>query len=735
MEISAPSLSKPVIRQYFGPNAHFHAPAIEISFPLPSHRYDINTLIAQLVANDCDIALQTSEAPVDLAEAVGILSYALHTRWTPPEWNSGSENGIGWVCLSHVYPRTTASLLLAVFRTLSEYPSPSAETIQALRQQARWTNETDNVTTLINRAARSRRVSFTPVSVQSKVTQLGQGRHSLQCFGIANERDGLSGFHMSTNKLATIEFLWRMGLPTTHAASAGSQEQALHVARQIGFPCVVKPINQGMGRGITTNIRNATQLASAVRYAQTSGGFPIMVEGQIEGFDHRMLVINGRLLSAYRRTPPNVVGDGASSIRQLIENENQRRMAEKKGANSYLKPILVDQGLSDFLDAQDGLSLDSILRAGQRIYLRGQSNLAQGGTLDNLTRDVHPDNHQLAIQVARLFRVDAMGIDFMTSDIGVSWKETPCAIIEVNCTPGLSGIGDATLALRTLLPNRHSGRIPTFMVIAGPDDGRMLCDAIADLVRNRGLAATIHAPQPTAQAAPTPLGQRVERSLLDPTTEALIIHAPRGELIRNGAPIDICDAIFWPHAEPDSRPTDEAIKRILGHFPEARLTEHLPAREELSSTVGAVLAEFAAGEDDSHPVIELLPGAPDGENGTAGTMRHVRFWRMPAVPSRWMSERLHREGFGAAMDTATGSMLDNHWLSDIFLALANQRLGDAGELALSPTPEVASWSTPFFIRELPPAIVRGSAAEAAARFAADRLNQLIGTYFSAPERP
>ena len=726
MDNSPPS---PTIRQYFGPNAHFHGPAIEISFPLSPHRYHINTLIDHLAANGCEIARHASEESVDLAQAIGILSCALHNRWTPPDWSSGTTDSTGWVCLAHVYPKVTTSLLLAVFRTLNEYPAPTAETVRALQQRARQANDIDSVTILLNRVARSRRVSFTPVSIQTDITQLGQGRRGLICFGIANDRDSLSGFHLSVNKLATIEFLWRMGLPSTRAGLAQSPEQALHIARQLGFPCVVKPINLGMGRGITTNIRTPEQLASAVRYAQSIAGFPIMVEGQVEGFDHRMLVINGRLLSAYRRTPPNVLGDGVSSIRQLIDSENQRRKELREGAASYLKPILVDQGLSDFLDGQDGLSLDSIPQAGQRIYLRGQSNLAQGGTLTNLTRNVHPDNHQLALQVARLFRVNAMGIDFMTSDIAVSWKNSPCAIIEVNCTPGLSGIGDATLALRSLLPRRLSGRIPTFMVLARQAEGEVLCRAIADIVKAGGLVPTLHAPPVPDQSGQLPsFGRRLERSVLDPATEALIIHVPRSELLLNGAPVDVCDAIFWPHAERGPRPTDKAVENILGHFPDARLTEHFPTHAELSATVRTVLAEFAAGPGDIHPVIELLPRAE-------GTQRQVRFWRLPAVPFRWMSERLAAADLREAMRAETGNMLDNHWLSEIFIALANQRLGDTGKLALSPTPEGNSWNTPFFIRALLSADTSDSAAEAATSFAAERLNRLIGDYFAEPEKP
>lgn len=723
----------PGFRQYFGPNTHFPGPAVEISFPAVPYRYRIKALISHLLAIGSEIGAYEGEETVGLAEAIGILSSILHTRWGTPDWNYGTTDSTSWVCLAHIYPQISISLLLAVFRTLAEYPAASEETIRNLLFQARRINSIDNVTILLNRVARNQRVSFTPVSIHTNTNQLGQGKRGLHCFGLATELDSLSGLHLSIDKLGTVEFLQRMGLPTTRAAIAYNPEQAQHVARQLGYPCVIKPINLGKGKGITTNIRNARQIDSAVRYAHSAGGFPIMVEGQIDGFDHRMLVVNGKLLSAYRRTPPHVFGDGITPIRQLIDAENRRRMEQKGSTDRYLKPILVDQALHDFLDGQNGLSLDTIPDARQCIYLRGQANLAQGGTLSNLTRNVHPDNHELAIQVARLFRVHAIGIDFMTSDIAVSWKDSPCAIIEVNCTPGLSGIGDATLALRTLLPKRLSGRIPTFLVVAPRSEGNVLCRSIANILEANSLIATLHLPDATAPGqtqGPPSLGWRVERSVLDPATTALVIQISASELLRNGAPIGNCDAIFWPHAEHLPPSLDETIEDILRCFTDTKRIDHPLTHDELVAQIDEVLTEFASEPDNIHPTIELLPTiAQRAGNDADNAIRQVRFWRIPAIPMHWISKQLQQEDTKVA-----DGMLDNYRLAEIFATLSNERLSTAEKLTLAPMQEGASWDTPFFIRELNPAITRGSAAEAAASFAATHLNGLIGKYFSTPQK-
>ena len=94
----------------------------------------------------------------------------------------------------------------------------------------------------------------------------------------------------------------------------------------MGYPVVIKPYNGNHGRGVTLNIMNREQVEVAVEVAKQHAR-TLVVEDMIKGFDHRMLVVNGELIAVAKRVPGHVVGDGRSTIQQLVDvvNEDPRR--------------------------------------------------------------------------------------------------------------------------------------------------------------------------------------------------------------------------------------------------------------------------------------------------------------------------------------------------------------------------------------------------------------------------
>ncbi len=213
----------------------------------------------------------------------------------------------------------------------------------------------------------------------------------------------------------------------------GELEVAGQFLRKAGGPCVVKPAEgESAGNGVTTNIRTQKDL---LRAAVTASLFSreLLMEHQVEGTNYRMLYADGKLLDVIRRRPPSIVGDGHSSLSQLIEDENRQRAKRKGGAT--LTRIQIDSDCRSTL-RKAGLTLNSVLEAGREVEVKtvvndngDRNNISVRGEIsDAMVREVGRASEVLGVRLA--------GIDVITKDPRVSLSESGGAIIEVNSSPG-----------------------------------------------------------------------------------------------------------------------------------------------------------------------------------------------------------------------------------------------------------------------------------------------------------
>ena len=154
----------------------------------------------------------------------------------------------------------------------------------------------------------------------------------------------------------------------------------------------------------------------------------------IEGFDHRMLVINGELTAVAKRVPGHVVGDGTQTIAQLVDEVN-RDPRRGIGHEKVLTRIELDYQAERLLAAAD-YTAETVLKKGEIFYLRSTGNLSTGGTAIDMTDLVHPDNRDMAERAAKAIGLDVAGVDFITPDITKSYKDIGGAICEINAAPG-----------------------------------------------------------------------------------------------------------------------------------------------------------------------------------------------------------------------------------------------------------------------------------------------------------
>jgi cyanophycin synthetase len=264
--------------------------------------------------------------------------------------------------------------------------------------------------------------------------QLGWGASSERIESSFTGRTGYIATMMAHNKFKASRTLADAGLPLPTGEVVLDVERAQQVAAGLGWPVVVKPANSEQGVGVVPGICDPDTLRGAFDAALRLSSRGVIVERHVDGDDHRLLVVDGRLIASARRTPGGVTGDGVHTVGQLIErvNNDPRRGA---GTRSLLRRLVLDDEARDCL-RRCGLTVDSVPGQGQWIALRRTANISTGGTAVDVTSAVHPDNRALAERAARIVGLDIAGIDFLCPDISRSWREVGGAICEVNAQPG-----------------------------------------------------------------------------------------------------------------------------------------------------------------------------------------------------------------------------------------------------------------------------------------------------------
>ncbi len=282
------------------------------------------------------------------------------------------------------------------------------------------------------RAAEARRIPWLRINNQSLV-QLGHGKYQQRIQATVSGRTPHIAVELASDKEETNKILATLGLPVPRQELVQTEAQAVRAAGRIGFPVVTKPYNGNHGRGISIRLTTDEEVAQGFIVAKEHSR-SVIVETFLEGDDHRLLVVNGELVAATRRTPGHVIGDGEHTIAQLIEivNQDPRRGV---GHEKVLTRLELDAQAEKML-AKAGLTAQSKPAAGQVVYLRSTANLSTGGTATDVTDIIHPDNRDMAVRAIKAIGLDIGGVDFLTKDIAESYRSIGGGICEVNAAPG-----------------------------------------------------------------------------------------------------------------------------------------------------------------------------------------------------------------------------------------------------------------------------------------------------------
>lgn len=327
---------------------------------------------------------------------------------------------------------------------------------------------------------------------RSSLLILGYGKYQRKLrTAVADSTSGL-GMEIASDKEETKQLLDEAGFPVPRGIVIRYEDELREAVQKMKFPLVIKPLDGNQGRGVTTNVDSLEKALFAFDLAKSISR-EVIVEDYIRGEDYRLLVVGYKLVAATKRTPALIVGDGKSTIHELIAQEN---MNPDRGSTSahVLALIKVDAATEKILTSQK-LTLESILPAGEILHLKSTANISAGGTATDVTDRIHPSIKFLAERVARLFTLDICGVDIMTTSIAEPLTRSTGAIIEVNAGPGLRmhtnpthGIARnvAVPVLEMLFPGGVS-RIP--IVAIGRSENKLLCELLANLARHNRLQA------------------------------------------------------------------------------------------------------------------------------------------------------------------------------------------------------------------------------------------------------
>lgn len=392
------------------------------------------------------------------------------------------------------------------------------------------------------RAAHDQGIPFLHLGIG--VYQLGWGVNSCSIDRSTSEYDSAMGMKLSHNKAVCARLLRQAGLPAPEHEIVTSIDDAKKVVSRIGWPVVIKPLDLDRGEGVSVDIGDQNSLEHGYACAQKASGTDrVLIERQVPGVCHRVLVVDGQLLYVIKRLPASIVADGVHSITELIARKTVAQRCLPPWRREDIAPL---DGLARVALSAAGYGEASIPAAGVNVPLRRIESTQWGGTYVDVTEKIHPENIMAAVATARLFRLHVAGIDIISPDISQPWHENGAIINEVNYSPhiGSNEVSRKYLSQFLYLLNPNLGCIPVELFVGGSEawhEGQRRWQQL----NGQGVAtyltsieATIRPDGSALRLSVAGAYYRTRALLLCRDAEAIVVVARSGEFDEAGAPVE-----------------------------------------------------------------------------------------------------------------------------------------------------------------------------------------------------
>ncbi len=229
---------------------------------------------------------------------------------------------------------------------------------------------------------------------------------------------------MTHNKYLSQSILDANDIPVPESRSFYPEQEnkIIDYIKQIE-PVVIKPVKGSRSVGLTVNPKTSDDIWEAVMKIDYG---KVLIERLLEGNDYRVLIYDGQIIDILQWVPPYVIGDAIGSIQELVDQKNDY------WDDHDMYSIEIDL---EFLQ-QKQLDIEDVPKVGERVYVHYSNEHYLGGEPVRIdVSDVHQDNTQMFIKAAKVSGLIFAGLDFMSKDINISYKDNDGAINEINSAP------------------------------------------------------------------------------------------------------------------------------------------------------------------------------------------------------------------------------------------------------------------------------------------------------------
>ncbi|MFJ9449431.1 cyanophycin synthetase [Herbaspirillum sp. NPDC101397] len=400
-------------------------------------------------------------------------------------------------------------------------------------------------------AAVKRGIPFRRLTDGSMV-QFGWGSRQKRIQAAETSNTSAIAESIAQDKELTKMLLNAAGVPVPNGRVVETVEDAWAAAQEIAAPVVIKPRDGNQGKGVAVNISSHEQIVAAFNAAVKISD-EIIVERYLPGHDYRLLVIGKTLVAAARRDPPQVIGDGVHTIRQLVDTVNSDPLRGDGHATSLTKIRFDDIALATL--SKQNYDAESIPPQGARIVLRNNANLSTGGTATDVTDDVHPELAARAVAAAQMVGLDICGVDIVCNSVHAPLEEQEGGIVEVNAAPGLRmhltpsygkgrAVGDAIIS--TMFADGDDARIP-LVAVAGTNGKTTTVRLITHLLAQKGLRVGmtntdgVYIDNQRTDTGDCSGPRSARNVLFHPDVDAAVLETARGGVLREGLGFDRCN--------------------------------------------------------------------------------------------------------------------------------------------------------------------------------------------------
>jgi GNAT-family acetyltransferase (TIGR03103 family) len=275
--------------------------------------------------------------------------------------------------------------------------------------------------------ARRRGIGVDVIDAAGGVFRLSFGGRSIRCRESLSELTSAVALSICDDKAMTRRIVQAAGVRVPEEVEASDREEVRGMLARHGS-LVVKPARGEQGRGVAVDLDTIESVEQAIGLARQVSA-EVLVESFHAGQDLRLIVIGFKLIAAAVRRPAEVVGNGRDTVRQLIERQSRRRAAATGGESRIPLDLETERCV-----AKAGFAMDDVPRAGVCFPVRKAANLHTGGTIHDVTDQLHPALAEAAVAVARAIDIPVVGVDFIVADP----TEPDYVFIEANERAGLA---------------------------------------------------------------------------------------------------------------------------------------------------------------------------------------------------------------------------------------------------------------------------------------------------------